>query len=151
MVSKNFWIHHCIIIYIWSLRIVTFCDIPYLPAATKLWPREYFYTCLSFCSQGGGVCLSACWDTTTTTPGTRPPRSRHPPGTRHPPKPDPPEQTPHTPGSRHPPRADTTPPWEADSSIRSTSGRYASYWNAFLFVIKLSFIKYNFNLGYLKE
>ena len=25
-----------------------------------------------------------------------------------------------------------TPPREADSSIRSTSGRYASYWNAFL-------------------
>ena len=39
-------------------------------------------------------------------------------------------------GSRHPPRADTslkqTPPWEADSGIRSMSGRYASYWNAFL-------------------
>ena len=27
-----------------------------------------------------------------------------------------------------------TPPPEADSGIRSTSGRYASYWNAFLFV-----------------
>ena len=39
--------------------------------------------------------------------GADPPRSRPPPGTR--------------------------PPREADSSIRSTSGRYASYWNAFLF------------------
>ena len=108
MVSKNFWIHHCIIIYIWSLRIDTFCDIPYLPAATKLWPREYFYTCLSFYSQGG-ACLSACWDTTTTTPGTRPPHGPDPPGADTPlgpdtPQPDPPEQTPHTPGSRHPPQ-----------------------------------------------
>ena len=42
--------------------------------------------------------------------------------------------TPHppTPHSRHPPGPDA-PPREADSSIRSTSGRYASYWNAFLF------------------
>ena len=39
------------------------------------------------------------------------------------------EQTP--PRSRHPPR-------EADSSIRSTSGRYASYWNAFLFIQSFS-------------
>ena len=54
----------------------------------------------------GGVCLSACWDTTP--PGSRPPWSRHP-------------------RSKHPP-----PPWEADSGIRSMSGRYASYWNAFL-------------------
>ena len=80
------------------------------------------------CPQGGrGVCLGACWDT-------------YPPGSRHPP-----EQT-HTPlgadtplgplWCRHPPRAGTppggpgtppeqTPPREADSSTRSTSGRYA--------------------------
>ena len=88
--------------------------------------------------------------------GADTPRSRHPPGadtsqeqtplgadaplgadtprSRHPP-----EQTPlqsrhtleQTPPSRHPPGADT--PWEADSGIRSTSGQYASYWNAFLF------------------
>ena len=42
----------------------------------------------------------------------------------------PPEQTP--PEQTHPPRADTPPPGP-DSSIRSTSGRYASYWNAFLY------------------
>ena len=47
---------------------------------------------------------------------TRPPQTRHPPWTRHPPPPD------------------QAPPPEADSSIRSTSGRYASYWNAFLFL-----------------
>ena len=39
----------------------------------------------------------------------------------------------HTPsGPGRPPRMEN-PPREADSSIRSTSGRYASYWNAFLF------------------
>ena len=41
-----------------------------------------FNTCLSFCSQGGGFCLSACWDT--------PPPGRHPPRIRH----HPPDQTP---------------------------------------------------------
>ena len=65
-------------------------------------------------------------------PGT--PQSRHPPGTRHPPweqtppEQTPPEQTP--PGTRHTPR-------EADSGIRSMSGRYASCWNAFLLCISL--------------
>ena len=74
----------------------------------------------SVCPQGGGgVCLSACWDTTP--PGSRhplewtpPPGSRHPlpgsrhtPQSRHPSRADTPplEQTP--PQSRHPPRADT--------------------------------------------
>ena len=98
----------------------------------------------------GGVCLSACWDTPLgadtpqeqtlpreqTPPGSRTPWSRHPPQ----------EQTP--PGSRHPPGADppgpdTPPPiWEQTlprnrppPGIRSMSGRYASYWNAFLFDI----------------
>ena len=78
-----------------------------------------------------------------------PPRSR-PPGTRYPPAQTPPkEQTPHQdqtppwtrhpPGSRHPPDQTppprSRPPWEADSGIRSTSGQYASYWNAFLFAL----------------
>ena len=52
---------------------------------------------------------------------TPPPRSRHPPTAEPPP-----------PGSSPPP---PPPPPGADSSIRSTSGRYASYWNAFLFVV----------------
>ena len=98
-----------------------------------------------------GVCLSACWDTTPTSPDQTPPRAdttfpldqtlspppthpqtrhHHPPGSRHPPRLDttPREQTPTPPGSR-------TPPREADSSIRSTSGWYASYWNAFLWCV----------------
>ena len=37
-----------------------------------------------------------------------------------------------TPPPMENPRMETPPPPEADSSIRSTSGRYASYWNAFL-------------------
>ena len=63
-----------------------------------------------------------------------PPQTRHPPGSRHPPKsrhppeeqippreqtPLPPDQAP--PGSR-------PPAPEADTSIRSMSGRYVSYW-----------------------
>ena len=64
----------------------------------------------------GGVCLSACWDTTT-------------------PKQTPPEQT--LPWEQTPPfpREQTPLPQEADSGIRSMSGRYASYWNAFLFLL----------------
>ena len=80
-----------------------------------------------------------------------PPPSRHPlgadtPQSRHPPW----EQTP--PRSRHPPslgtdtpRSDTPPPPGADTTphracweIRSTRGRYASYWNAILFFVEVS-------------
>ena len=64
-------------------------------------------------------------------PGRHPPDQADPPGSGRPP-----------PGpGRHPPRIRQTPldqvdpPREADSSIRSTSGRYASYWNAFLFFL----------------
>ena len=79
----------------------------------------------------GGVCLSACWDTH--------PQSRHPTGadtpwSRHPPEQTPPPRadTHHPPRSKHPPGADTSPPCSACWEIRATSGRYASYWNAFL-------------------
>ena len=68
-------------------------------------------------------------DTTTTPPGTRqtPPDQTHPPWDQA----DPPWSD-TTPRIRHHP-PDQTSPQEADFSIRSTSGRYASYWNAFLF------------------
>ena len=78
-----------------------------LPAATKLGQGNVLQ--VSVCPQQG-FCLSACWDTTTPKPGT--PLDQTPP-----------DQTP--PDQAHPP--------EADASIRSMSGRYASYWNAFLF------------------
>ena len=46
-------------------------------------------------------------------------------------------------GSRHPPRTRHHPPGgEADSSIQSTSGRYASYWNAFLFINRFSSLSF---------
>ena len=101
---------------------------PLLPAATKLGQGNVF---TSVCLSMGG-CLPQCmlgypppWTRQTRREQTpqeqRPPRTRHyPPQTRHPP---PPEQRP-------PDQAD--PPQEADCSIRLTSGRYASYWNAFL-------------------
>ena len=67
------------------------------------------------------------------------PRSRYPPGPDPPPEQTPPGSRPpqsrHPPGSRHPLPREQTPPPGADSGIRSTSGRYASYWNAFLFHI----------------
>ena len=91
--------------------------------------RLCFYICLSFCSQGEGVCLSACWDTPpgAETPGSRHPREQTPPrqtaprSRHHPPGADttpqeqtsPKEQTPqwsrHLPGSRHPPKSRHTP------------------------------------------
>ena len=93
----------------------------------------------------GGVCFSACWDNTppgadtpleqTPSPGADPPWSRHPrsrpPRSRHPTEQTPPEQTPF---GADIPLGLSTPPREADSGIRSTSGQYASYWNAFLFM-----------------
>ena len=73
-------------------------------------------------------------------PGADTPQSRHPPRSRAPqtrqtpPGADTPpwEQTPPGPG-RHPPGPGRPPHRVADSSIRSMSGRYASYWNAFLY------------------
>ena len=100
----------------------------------------------SVCPQGGGgVCLSAWWDTTPleqtlleqtppceqtppqeqTSPWEQtPPRNRHPPGADIPLEQTPPlsrhlPQSRHPPGSRHPLR---------DGHY---CGRYASYWNAF--------------------
>ena len=65
------------------------------------------------------------------------PRTRHPPGQTPPSGADPPrEQTPprvDTPS----PGADTPPRRRACWEIRSTRGRYASYWNAILFYLTL--------------
>ena len=106
----------------------------FLPSATKL-RRLCFYRCVSVHGRGGGgVCLSACWDTTPqeqtlpleqtplweqTPPRADTPWSRHsmradtqtpleqtPPGTDTSPwSRHPPEQTPPTPQSRHAPRS----------------------------------------------
>ena len=96
----------------------------------RSWDKVMFLQASVILSTGGGVCLSACWDASPPGPG------RHPPGTRdlptrqtHPPPPGPGRPPP---WDQRPP-LDQRPPREADASIRSMSGRYASYWNAFLF------------------
>ena len=118
----------------------------FLPAATKLGQGNVFTSiCLS--TGGRGVCLSACWDTPPDQAPPRPgtPQTRHPPGpgtpgTRHPLEADTPPRpgtpwTRHPAGTRHPPGTRHLPPQEADCSIRLTSGQYASYWNAFFFLL----------------
>ena len=95
------------------------------------------------------------------TPPSReePPSRGNPPGSRHPPQEQTPrqggiprEQTPHQ--SRHPlgqtpspwsrppgagtPQEQTHPSPGADCSIGSMSGRYASYWNAFLLFFSIT-------------
>ena len=62
--------------------------------------------------------------------GTPPPRQVRPSGRYTPDRYTPPGQVPHHPGS--------SACWE----IRATSGRYASYWNAFLFKILVSDINW---------
>ena len=109
----------------------------------------------------GGLCIPACTEADTppqeqtppdqtpppeqTLPDQMPPKadtpwSRHPPRADTPPRANPPRpETPQdqTPPGPDPPKPDTPldqthPLREAHSGIRSTSGRYASYWNAFL-------------------
>ena len=103
------------------------------------------------CPRGGG-CLPQCMLGCQTPPDQAPPPGpgRHPPKTRQTPRTrqipldqaDPPgpgrppwtRQTPPGPGRPPPDQADPHPPGSRlQHSIRSTSGRYASYWNAFLF------------------
>ena len=84
---------------------------------------------------GGGVCLSACWDTTPPRADT-PSGSRHSPGADTPPGRHPPEQSPH--------RADPpeqTPPEQTPPGSRHPPGRTCweirSYWNAILSILFL--------------
>ena len=100
--------------------------------------RLCFYTCLSFCPQGG-VCLSACWDTHPlgqTSLRTDTPLGRHPPG-RHPPGKTPPRQTPPCPvhAGMHTP-AQCMLGYTVLSAFWDRHGyccrQYASYWNVFL-------------------
>ena len=102
----------------------------FLPSVTKL-RRLCFYTCLSFCSQGWGVCLSACWDTTTT------PWDQTPPWTRHPQQQTPPQAVTILLGAGTP-QEQASPRSRQPHLLRQTAGyccgRYASYWNASLFL-----------------
>ena len=79
-----------------------------------------------------------------TPPRAHTPRAHTPHGSRHPQSRHPPEQTP-PPRSRQPPPEQTPPKsrpphrracWE----IRSTRGRFASYWNAILFLVAFTLI-----------
>ena len=67
-----------------------------------------------------------------TSHGSRHPLEQTPSRADTPQTPPPRADTHHPPRSKHPPGADTTPPCSACWEIRATSGRYASYWNAFL-------------------
>ena len=126
--------------------------------------RLCFYTCMSFCPQGGvpGQVLpvrytpgryapgqgtpQAGTPRAGTTPRQVPPRQVHPPKQVHP-------LGRYTPLGRYSPRQVPpgrypswagTPPWAGSppatvhAGIQSTSGRYASYWNAFLLNYKNS-------------
>ena len=95
------------------VHVIMTLALQFLPPATKL-GQGYVFTRVCDSVHKGGVCLSACWDT---------------PCTRHP--------RPGTPPDQAPPRPGTPPPIQAPKSracweILSTSGRYASYWNAIL-------------------
>ena len=116
-----------------------------LLAATKLGQGNIFTSmCQEFCPRGWGRegCLPQCML------GYTPPEQTHHPPEQTPldqadptsPREQTPPRTRQTPlgaatippGPGRPPQEQTPPPREADSSIRSTSGQYASYWNAFL-------------------
>ena len=83
----------------------------------RSWAKVMFLQVCVILFTRGGVCLSACWNTTPpeqTPPWEQTPQSRHPntrpPGSRHPPGADTP-QTRHPPDQTHtPPGADTAPP-----------------------------------------
>ena len=101
-----------------SASLVPLLDLPMysLPAATKLGQGNVFTGACHSVHGGGAASVHA---------GIPPPP---PPREQTPPRADPP------PGADTPP--EQTPPREADASIRSMSGRYASYWNAFSFLIQ---------------
>ena len=81
--------------------------------------KVMFLTCLSvILFTRGWVCLSTCWDAYP--PG---PEAGTPPGPEASPPPSGPEAD--------PPQSSVC--WE----IRATRGRYASYWNAYLFFFKI--------------
>ena len=102
-------------------------DVAIITAHNEVGARLCFYTCLWFCSRGAEVCLSLCWDTTPLeqTPWEQATPLEHPLLGADPPTPYPQEQA---------------SPWEqtlrvnACWGIRTTSGRYAFYWNAILLI-----------------
>ena len=84
----------------------------------------------------GGVCPIICWDTHPWTDTHTHHVGRHPPG-RHPLGRHPTGR--HTPPGQTPPWADTPHPL-GYYGIWTTRGRYASYWNAYLYTYMCFFI-----------
>ena len=84
-------------------------------------------------STGGDVCPNACWDTHP--PGQVHPQAGTPLGKLHPPGQVHPRQV-HTPPQVHPQAG--IPPCAVHAGIWSTSGRYTSHWNTFLFELRLT-------------
>ena len=122
----------------------------FLPAATKLGQGNVFTGIFDSVKGGVSASVHAGMPTPhdqTPPPGHDTPQDQTPPKADTPPEQTPPGAEPPPPRSRQPlgadtPRDQTAPPGsrhppgsprEADSGIRSTSGRHASYWNAFVF------------------
>ena len=101
--------------------------------------QGYVFTSVCHSVNEGGVCLSACWDTT---PWEQtPPRADTPLSGADTPLPG---ADTHTPGADTPQEQTPNSPREADSGIRSMSGRYASYWNAFVLSMRSDFKSFVF-------
>ena len=105
---------------------------------------KVMFSQVSVCPRRGGGCLPLVeGGSATHTPGQTPPQADTPSWADTPPGQTLPRR--HTPVGRHhpPPSAcwDTHPLpsacWDTPPGIRSTSGRYASHWNAFLFQFNL--------------
>ena len=98
---------------------------PFLPPAKEVC-EGYVFTGVCLSTVGG--CLPHCML------GSTLPRSRHPARSTHP-------------SQEHTPPRSIHPPCSACWQIRATSGRYASYWNAYLLMYR---IKYAMPLGRIK-
>ena len=109
-----------------TFKIFTFAKYNYRPQRSC--GQGYVFTRVCDSVNRGGVSGQAPRaGRTPPTPGTRqtPLAGRTPPGPGRPPR------------QGEPPGTRQTPPREENCSIRSMSGRYASYWNAFLFLFVL--------------
>ena len=95
----------------------------------RSWAKVMFLQASVILSTGGGSASVHAGMPAPPRPGRPPPRTRQTPL-----GPDIPPDQADPPRTRPPCPDQVDPPWEADASIRSMSGRYASYWNAFLFM-----------------
>ena len=127
-----------------SANVDAKCEWTLLPPSNEAWGKIIFLHLSVILFTGGSTWAGTPWQVHCLgryTPQQVPPRQVHPPGRYNPPQqvqPPPGRYTPlaGTPLGRYtprqvPPQASTTPP-KVHAGIRSTSGRYASHWNAFL-------------------